>query len=249
MSPTLHSLSISLILLLSSLIMSACASPRNISIGVLYLDHYQYLDAAGPIDIIGMSSTAYAGRFAPEAIKALAPEIIWHHVSATYPKPMQASSGPPSLPSTNLSSCPKLDYLLIPGPSPTLILTEEEKEFIIRKSEEVEAVMTICTAGLILSQTGLLEGKKACTNKVSLAARAAAGTVPKGVHWVSDRRWAVDGKFWSSAGITAGMDLAVQWVRRVVGEEMLQWVKEVAEYDPIEAGGDRFSYLLTGAEL
>jgi len=249
MGSILHSLSISIIFLLGSLVMSVCASPRNISIGVLYLDHYQYLDAAGPIDIIGMSSTAYAGKFAPEALKALAPVITWHYVSATYPKAMQASSGPPSLPSTDLESCPKLDYLLIPGPSPSLILTDAEKDFIIRKSEEVEAVMSVCTAGLILAQTGLLEGKKVCTNKVSLSGRAQAGTVPQGVHWVTDRRWIVDGKFWSTAGITAGLDLGVQWVRRIVGEEMLQWVKEAAEYHPNEAGGDRFSYLLTGAEL
>ena len=249
MSPALHSLTITFILLLGNLIMSACAAPRQISFGVLYLDHYQYLDAAGPIDLIGMSSTAYANKYAPEAIKALAPEITWHYISSTYPKPMQASSGPPSLPSTNLSSCPKLDYLLIPGPAPTLVLTEDEVAFIVRKSEEVEAVLTVCTAGLILAQTGLLEGKKSCTNKAALAGLAAAGKVPKGVHWVRDRRWVVDGKFWSSAGITAGMDLVVQWVRRVVGEEVLQWLKELAEYDPIEAGGDKFAYLLTGAEL
>ena len=231
---------------------AAAAEPRKISIGVLYLDHYQLLDAVGPMDLMNMASISYAGKFAPEAIKALAPEITWHHISAGYPAPVASSAGIPMLPTTGLAHCPPLDYLLIPGPPPATRLSEAEKAFIVARAAEtdVKAVMTVCTGSLMLSQTGLLSnGTLACSNKKSLLALAAAGTVPPGVRWCRDRRWVVDGKFWSSAGITAGMDLGVQWVRRVVGEEVLQWVKEVAEYDPIEAGGDRFGYLLTDVDL
>jgi transcriptional regulator GlxA family with amidase domain len=237
-----------LLLLLLTVTMAAC-TPRNISIGVLYLRNYQYLDAAGPIDLITMSSTSYASKFAPDAVKALTPVITWHYISASYPSTMQASGGPASLPTTGLENCPKLDYLLMPGPPPDVKLTEAEKNFIEQRAEEVEAVMAVCTAGYILSQTSLLQGKTVCTNKSVLRRLAERGEVPKGIKWCRDRRWVVDGKIWSSAGITAGMDLGVQFVRRVVGEVVWQWVSEVAEYSPIEMGADRFGYMLTDAKL
>lgn len=230
---------------------AAAEQPRKISLGVLYLPHYQLLDAAGPIDLINMASVSYAGQFAAEPVRALAPEITWHYISAAYPAPVVSSTGAPTLPTTNLTHCPPLDYLLIPGPPPATQLSEAEKAFIVEQAAQprLKAVMTVCTGSLMLSQTGLLNGINACTNKTSLRGLADAGTVPAGVRWCRDRRWVIDGKFWSSAGITAGMDLAVQWVRREVGEEVLQWVKEVAEYDPIEAGGDHFAYLLTDVKL
>jgi transcriptional regulator GlxA family with amidase domain len=237
-----------LLLLLLTATMAACA-PRNISIGVLYLPSYQYLDAAGPIDLITMSSTAFSDKFAPENVKVLAPVITWHYISSSYPSAMQASGGPSSLPTTGLENCPKLDYLLIPGPPPSVKLTEAEKTFIEQRAEEVEAVMTVCTAGYILSQTSLLQGKQVCTNKSMLRGLAERGEVPKGIKWCRDRRWVVDGKIWSSAGITAGLDLGAQFVRRVVGEVVWQWVSEVAEYSPIEMGADRFGYMLTDAKL
>jgi len=224
-------------------------SPKKISFGVLYLPHYQSLDAVGPTDLIAMSSTTYAGKFGSAAIQALAPEITWHHISSSYPSAMQSSSGPGTLPTTSLADCPKLDYLLLPGPPPQQRLSEEEKAFLVRKAAEVEALLTVCTGSLMLAQTGLLQGKRVCTNKSTLRGLAESGMVPKGIDWMRDRRWVVDGKFWSSSGITAGLDLGAQWVRRVVGEEMWQWVTETAEYSPIEMGGDKFGYMLTDLKL
>ncbi|KAF8253777.1 ThiJ/PfpI [Wilcoxina mikolae CBS 423.85] len=225
-------------------------APKKISFGVLFLPSYQALDAVGPIDLITIGSSTFAGQFGSDEIRSLAPEITWHYISSSYPSVMKASSGPGTVPTTSLADCPKLDYLLLPGAPPeTTHLTKEEIEFLVQKADEVDALLTVCTGSLILSQTGLLKGVKACTNKGSLGSLAAKGKVPKEVIWMRDRRWVVDGKYWSSSGITAGMDLAVQWIRRVVGEEMWQWVTETAEYSPIEMGGDKFAYMLTDVKL
>jgi len=69
------------------------------------------------------------------------------------------------------------------------------------------------------------------------------------VKWVGDRRWIVDGKVWSSAAITAGMDLASEFARVHFDEEVVNLTKQVMEYEGQKAQPDKWASILDGVDL
>ena len=69
------------------------------------------------------------------------------------------------------------------------------------------------------------------------------------VEWIGDRRWIVDGKFWSAAGVTAGIDLAAEFARVNFDEEVVKFALELSEYFPLPDKPDHFSYLLEGVNM
>jgi transcriptional regulator GlxA family with amidase domain len=100
------------------------------------------------------------------------------------------------------------DLLLIPGGHTAL---EEAKnpavlQWIRDVSENAERVMAVCTGTILLGMTGLLDGRRATTNKLDF--NATIHHAPK-VNWVKEARWVEDGKFFTSSGVSAGMDMAL----------------------------------------
>ncbi|KAL1839765.1 hypothetical protein VTJ49DRAFT_1188 [Mycothermus thermophilus] len=107
---------------------------------------------------------------------------------------------------------PELDVLIVPGGmgarSPDL---EAEVEFIRSVFGKLEYLITICTGAGIAAQAGVLDGRRATTNKAAWGSITAMGP---NVKWVSPARWVEDGKVWSSSGVTAGIDLVFEFVRK-----------------------------------
>lgn len=97
-------------------------------------------------------------------------------------------------------------------------------DFIKTQSKEAKYVLSVCTGSWILADCGLLDNKRATTNKFSfktvkvcfIAFAAQFGvhfahflfqeTTSEKIQWVAKARWVVDGKFWTSSGVTAGKD-------------------------------------------
>ncbi|KAK4101404.1 class I glutamine amidotransferase-like protein [Parathielavia hyrcaniae] len=107
---------------------------------------------------------------------------------------------------------PPIDVLVIPGGaasrSPDL---GPEIEYIKKVFPKLKYLITICTGAGIGAQSGVMDGYRATTNKQAWNQMTAMG--PK-VKWVSPARWVEDGKVWSSSGVTAGIDLALEFVRQ-----------------------------------
>ncbi len=105
----------------------------------------------------------------------------------------------------------------------------------------------------MLAQTGILDGHKLCSNKWALRELAKQGLLKeepfKNVTWIGDRRWIVDGKIWSSAGITAGIDLIAEFARVHMDQEIVELAKEVNEEKPKPDVPDDFAYILRGVDL
>ena len=78
---------------------------------------------------------------------------------------------------------------------------------------------------------------------------AEAGVLNKKVKWVGDRRWIVDGKVWSAAGITAGIDLSAEFARVHFDPKVVELAKLVSEYEPNPAQPDPFAKILEGINL
>ena len=102
----------------------------------------------------------------------------------------------------------------------------------IRKfSEASKYVMTVCTGSALLAKTGLLNGKKATSNK-----RAFDWVITNGenVNWIKKARWTVDGKFYTSSGVSAGMDMALGFLSDTQGIQFARKVAFQIEYNWIE---------------
>jgi transcriptional regulator GlxA family with amidase domain len=94
----------------------------------------------------------------------------------------------------------------------------------------------VCTGSLILAAAGLLRGKRATTHWLAREELGARGAV------VSDRRVEFDGKIATAAGVSAGIDMALELAARIAGEQVARAIQLGIEYDPsppFDAGSPR----------
>lgn len=144
-----------------------------------------------------------------------------------------------------------IDVLIVPGgpgtrsdrfydnSNDTVSNTQEVRDFILAAAPYVRhGIITVCTGSHVLSQTGLLDGRKATTN--SARYEEVASQAPK-VDWQPNTRWVRDVvpedetpgllqpgvELWSSAGVTAGLDVMLEFVSAEYGG--LQVGKDLAK--------------------
>ncbi len=99
--------------------------------------------------------------------------------------------------------------------------------FISEQSKHCKAVSSVCTGSFLLHKAGLLSGKKATTHWNSLdRLRELGDTV------VVEDRVVRDGHVWTSAGVSAGIDLALSLIADVAGEKTASKVQFAVEYYP-----------------
>lgn len=119
--------------------------------------------------------------------------------------------------------------LMIPGGIGTRELIDDEAflEHLKTLFISAEYILTICTGSILLAKTGLLNGKRATTNK-----RVFAWTehFPE-VNWVREARWVRDGNIYTSSGVSAGMDMALGFVADQLGYDMAKRQSIEIEYD------------------
>lgn len=132
-------------------------------------------------------------------------------------------------PHVSFASCPALDYLLVPGGQGTRqeVRNPALIEFVSGQAKHCKAVLSVCTGSFILHAAGLLSGKRATTHWGSLQRLRDLGDVE-----VVEERFVRDGAIWSSAGVSAGMDLLLAFISSVAGEEAAGKVQFGAEYYP-----------------
>ncbi|TMW56988.1 hypothetical protein Poli38472_002913 [Pythium oligandrum] len=121
------------------------------------------------------------------------------------------------------------DILIIPGGPGTTAVVKNDKfmTYVKKAAENAKEVLTVCTGGRILGATGLLDGKKATTNKLRFNE---ISTAYPGVNWVQRARWVVDGKWWTSSGMSAGLDMGHAYVAAKFGEASATKVAAAIEY-------------------
>jgi len=127
------------------------------------------------------------------------------------------------------SEATEFDIVLVPGGRGTR--TEVSNPVILDWLRLVEPrarfVASICTGSALLAKAGLLDGQRATSNK-----NAFDWVVTQGphVHWVREARWIEDGKYFTSSGVSAGMDMALGLIERILGRESSAQVARWAEY-------------------
>lgn len=119
--------------------------------------------------------------------------------------------------------------LFIPGGKGTRI--EVDNALFIEKlrtlAEQSKHVVTVCTGSALLAKTGLLDGKKATSNKRSLDWVKISSDR---VEWEKSARWVVDGKYYTSSGVSAGIDMALGFISDIVGLDKAREIARNIEY-------------------
>ena len=122
------------------------------------------------------------------------------------------------------------DLILIPGGDSSLIECDDDEtlEWIRSASANAERVMAVCTGTIILGMSGVLDGRKATTNKIDFTDTI---HLAPNVDWIKEARWVEDGKFFTSSGVSAGMDMALAVLADLFGNEVAEKMAISCEYN------------------
>ncbi|MGA7995159.1 MAG: AraC family transcriptional regulator, partial [Bradyrhizobium sp.] len=172
-------------------------------IGVLVFPDFQFLDAAGPISVFEIAARL-AGN--PPSIRVL----------AETPGPVRSSSGVEML-ARGLKAAGTITTLIVAGGEGVDAAAKSRKmlAFVRAMARRGVRVASVCSGAYMLAESGLLDGRRATTHW--RRTRQFLARFPK-VKWEPDQIFVRDGDIWSSAGITAGIDLALAMATEDYGE-------------------------------
>ena len=182
-------------------------------IAALIFPQFEALDMFGPIEMFGML---------PEAF-----EIC---MVAETGAPVSCKQGPASLVDQTFDDELDYDLILVPGGRGTRdeVNNSTLLDWIARSCGRAEIVMSVCTGSALLAKAGVLDGKRATSNKLSFDwVRSQSNAVD----WVTQARWVEDGNVFTSSGVSAGMDMSLGVIGRLCGLETAKQVAVWAEYD------------------
>jgi transcriptional regulator GlxA family with amidase domain len=94
-------------------------------------------------------------------------------------------------------------------------------------STRTRVVASVCTGSALLARAGLLDGKRATSNKIAWDWVIMQG--PE-VNWIRKARWVEDGNFFTSSGVSAGMDMALALIEKLTSRECALQAARQAEY-------------------
>lgn len=122
----------------------------------------------------------------------------------------------------------EIEVLIVPGGGGTRRNMTEEIAFVKAVYPNLKYLISVCTGASILARAGVLDGRRATTNKRSFAWVASTGP---NTTWVPTARWVEDGNIWSSSGISAGIDITYAWVAHVYSDPVAEYMSQSLEYD------------------
>lgn len=197
-------------------------------IGIYIFDQVEVLDFAGPFEVF----TTATRVFLKHAKGTNAPfEVV---TIARTKAAIRARAGLVIAPDFTIENHPKLDALLIPGG----VVDEELKSQALR--EWIQTVVpttklsaSVCTGAFLLARAGLLKGKKATTHWEDLDDLKA---MFPNTNVVENVRWVDEGHIVTSAGISAGIDMSLHLVRRLVDNDLAEKTARQLEFDWTQNG-------------
>lgn len=187
------------------------------------------------------------GIFLPPGfqVMSLAPIAAFEHANVAAGKPLYGfrllSDGGGPVPNsfgvpieTRPLSGSQVDTLIVTGLMQPVPSSPELVQQVRRASESSRRVASVCNGAFILGETGLLDGRRVTTHWFH--ARNLQKQFPK-THVEDDSIYIVDGQIWTSAGMSAGIDLALGMIEKDFGSELSRKVAEVLVVHHRRAGG------------
>jgi putative intracellular protease/amidase len=151
--------------------------------------------------------------------------FVWHE-----PGPVTADSGVLVIGATHsLAETPSPDVVLVPGGMTAVERTQDEAllDWVRQAHRSATWTASVCTGSIILAAAGLLNGKRATSHWLALPMLKTLGAIA-----VSDERVVHEGQIVTSAGVSAGIDLALWLAGRIGGDDRAKVIQLSIEYDP-----------------
>ena len=197
---------------------------KKVSVGILLFRDVEVLDFAGPFEVF--SRTRLVPGTESRRSDDSAPFEVFT-VAATDHEVI-ATGGLRIIPHYSFKNHPPIDLLVVPGGFGTRKLLEDQETlgWIQRVSKDATLTTSVCTGSLLLSQAGLLNGLEATTHWGALDLLESLGANER-VRVLRDARFVDSGNIITSAGVSAGIDMAFHVVERMFGKAVAD---ETAKY-------------------
>jgi transcriptional regulator GlxA family with amidase domain len=190
--------------------------------GIVLFENVEVLDFCGPFEVFSVT------RLNEEERREV-PSPFEVFLVAEKSDLVTTTGGMKVIPDFTFQTCPELDILVVPGGWGTRseIKNPVMLDWLRNCGSEVETLTSVCTGSMLLGFAGLLDGHHATTHWHSLdwmRESFPAVTVEYGQHVVED------GRVFTSAGISAGIDMALKVVARYFGENIARATAKHMEY-------------------
>ena len=197
----------------------------KLHIGILIFDAVEVLDFAGPYEVF--SRTRMAPGVASRRSEDSAPFHVFTIAATT--SVIVATGGLRVLPDHGFGAAPPIDLLIVPGGFGTRSLLHDETtiEWIRQTAAAAKLVASVCTGALLLAKAGLLNNRRATTHWASLDLLA---SLEPTITVEREQRFVTDGPITSSAGVAAGIDMALGIVESLCGVTVAEETARYMEY-------------------
>jgi transcriptional regulator GlxA family with amidase domain len=183
------------------------------TVGTVLFEGFELLDVFGPLEAYGI---------VPEHFKLV--------IVAEKAGLVASHQGPKASAEFGFDDCPHMDILLVPGGMGTRRERSNPSmlEFLKQRAAQAQFATSVCSGAILYAGAGLLDGKRATTNKLHY--KELTGYSPK-VNWVAAARWVQDGKFITSSGVSAGIDMTLDVIAHIAGRETANKAAIGMEYE------------------
>ena len=182
------------------------------TIGALVFPGFEMLDLYGPLEMFGLNRDEFDINIVAETMA-----------------PVAATPGPRTNPDEAFGDRERYDLLLVPGGMGSRPGMENKAlmDWLAQQSERAEIVASVCTGSAMLAGAGVLDDRRATSNKMAWDWVISQGP---NVEWVQRARWVEDGKFFTSSGVSAGTDMSLALIEKLLGTPAMETIAKRAEY-------------------
>lgn len=180
-------------------------------INICLFDDFETLDVFGPVEILGKLNDFYNLKY-----YSLDGGIV-------------TSKHGTKILTDKLDVADDKGILFLPGGygARKLVIDKNFIDKIRILAENASYCLTVCTGSALLAKTGLLKNKNATSNKIAFEWVKSIDTE---VNWKSSARWVVDGKYYTSSGVSAGMDMSLGFIEDQFSKQKALEVANFIEY-------------------
>ena len=184
------------------------------NVGILIFDDVEVLDFAGPYEVFQVTS------------ELVEPIPFDTYTIAINDQPVLARGGLSINPDYTLNTCPSPDILIVPGGwgSRKIVENEEVISWILAQYDQLEHLLSVCTGSLVLGRAKLLDGLQATTHHTAFDRLQEESDT---ITIIEDQRFIDQGKIITSGGISAGIDMSLYVVKKLLGGDVNKTLTEM----------------------
>ena len=194
------------------------------NVGIFIFDSVEILDFAGPYEVF--CSTRLTDKSNASIHKLSSPFNVF---TFTEKKKFITCTGGLTVKSDfTLNNCPKLDVLIVPGGIGTRILLKNNNILKwLTDNKDINIIASVCTGSLLLAKAGLLDNKKATSHwgALKLLKKLSPST-----QILTNEKFVFD-TYYTSAGVSAGINMSLHIIEKLLGKKIAQNTAKYIEYD------------------